>query len=152
MAWIYGPSEVDTHQLCQVMSALKVSDNPLTHQIVNKWVKSGVAQRTAEETLKTTRVRVKLFRRLFPEDSYQISDDGFHVWFSLGKKNAYEIAFLLQQAGISATPSDEFSFEKTAESFLRISLSGYDSLASLELALKKFSDVLNTLYLKQTQV
>lgn len=152
MAWIYGPSEVDTHQLCQVMSALKVSDNPLTHQIVNKWVKSGVAQRTAEETLKTTRVRVKLFRRLFPEDRYQISDDGFHVWFSLGKKNAYEIAFLLQQAGISATPSDEFSFEKTAESFLRISLSGYDSLASLELALKKFSDVLNTLYLKQTQV
>jgi len=152
MAWVYGPSEGDTHQLCQVMAALKVSDNPLTHQIVNKWVMSGVAQRTAEETLKTTRVRVKLFRRLFPDDRYQISDDGFHVWFSLGKKNAYEIAFLLQQAGISATPSNEFSFEKNEESFLRISLSGYSSLAALELALKKFRDVLNTLYLKQTQV
>ncbi|WP_241580850.1 PLP-dependent aminotransferase family protein [Rosenbergiella nectarea] len=152
MAWVYGPSEAETHQLCQVMGALKVSDNPLTYQIVNKWVTSGIAQRTAEETLKTTRVRVKLFRRLFPDDRYQISDDGFHVWFSLGKKNAYEIAFLLQQAGVSATPSNEFSFEKADESFLRISLSGYDSLSSLEVALKKFRDVLNTLYLKQTQV
>ncbi|WP_241569560.1 PLP-dependent aminotransferase family protein [Rosenbergiella collisarenosi] len=152
MAWVYGPSEAETHQLCQVMGALKVSDNPLTYQIVNKWVTSGIAQRTAEETLKTTRVRVKLFRRLFPDDRYQISNDGFHVWFSLGKKNAYEIAFLLQQAGVSATPSNEFSFEKADESFLRISLSGYDSLSSLEVALKKFRDVLNTLYLKQTQV
>ena len=152
MAWVYGPSESETHQLCQVIGALKVSDNPLTHRIVSKWVRSGVAQRTAEETLKTARVRVKLFRRLFPDDRYQISDDGFHVWFSLGKKNAYEIAFLLQQAGISATPSNEFSFEKFDESFLRISLSGYSSLAALEIALKKFRDVLNTLYLKQTQV
>ncbi|WKX26447.1 aminotransferase-like domain-containing protein [Tatumella ptyseos] len=152
MAWVYGPSEADTHQLCQVMGALKVGDNPLTHQIVHKWISSGVAQRTAEETLKATRVRVKLFCRLFPDDNFKISEDGFHVWFSLGKKNAYEIAFLLQQAGISATPSNEFSFEKNDESFLRISLSGYSSLSALEIALKKFRDVLNTLYLKQTQI
>ncbi len=152
MAWVYCPSEAKTLQLSQILSALKVSDNPLIYQVVNAWVSSGVAQRTAQETLKAARARVKLFRRLFVKDQYQIADDGFHVWFSLGRQNAYEIAFLLQQAGISATPSSEFCFEKSSEQFLRISLSGYHSLNALEVALKTFRDVLNNIYLKKTQV
>lgn len=152
MAWIYCPSEAACLQLGSVLSALKVSDNPLTHHIVNLWVKSGVAQQAVAETLKTARTRVKLFKRLFREDSYQIDNDGFHVWFSLGEKNAYEVAFLLQQAGIFATPSNEFCLTKPSGSYLRLSLGAYDSLTTLEVALKKFRDVLNNIYLKNTQV
>ncbi len=112
MAWVYCPSETETLQLSQVLSALTVSANPLVHHIVNAWVRSGVAQRTAQETLKAARARVKLFRRLFVHEHYKIADDGFHVWLNLGSKNAYEMAFLLQQAGIAATPSHEFCFDK----------------------------------------
>lgn len=148
IAWIYGPSDTESSQLAAILKALKVSDNPLTHHIVNLWVNSGVAQLAAYETRVSAKKRVKLFKRLFKDDDYQIDEEGFHVWFNLGEKNAYEVAFLLQQAGLSAAPSNEFCLTPSTKNYLQLSLSAYDSLYALELALKKFRDVLNAIYME----